>query len=500
MAQLPRSLEGALLPLSLTASRHRSQRAFVREKELYFVIPTYRLRDVGETIELYDEHFWRNGHSVRMIVFDDSSPAAQEKYYPCLEKTRTHNELYYVGPREKEQFAAHLNQRLRDKRLESLVKNLFRPSYGGNRNYTLMYTLGGLLVSSDDDMRPYALMEHSPESLAADEVCRGKLYRVGRNGYTRKSFDIIASFLDVLGKPASEVPDNFERGETLVDTAMDLETNATKGLASENSLMLQRGKMPDEAIVKMAQTFRSGTNDIDAIDYVEMFLANEDQINAEELNDIYVLVNFRPAVTKKNWRMDCGVAGYDNTFGLPPFFPTRLRFEDYIYRLWIQQEGIAAAHVDAAQNHTKSNYMRNPPAAEIFNEELANLLKRKINATVTRLDDLTIAFDYDGEVTARDAEEILDKIALLYKRAVEAAETAKSSERADSLRLFAANLQKAYYGFEPDFFQQNLLRIVDDVISVIKGSIELWPTLVEICYFQKGRKGLPQVRVKNQKK
>jgi hypothetical protein len=41
---------------------------------------------------------------------------------------------------------------------------------------------------------------------------------------------------------------------------------------------------------------------------------------------------------------------------------------------------------------------------------------------------------------------------------------------------------------------------VDDAISVIKGSIELWPTLVEICYFQKGRRGLPQVLVKNQKK
>jgi hypothetical protein len=28
----------------------------------------------------------------------------------------------------------------------------------------------------------------------------------------------------------------------------------------------------------------------------------------------------------------------------------------------------------------------------------------------------------------------------------------------------------------------------------------LWPTLVEICYFQKGRKGLPQIRVNNQRK
>ena len=113
--------------------------------------------------------------------------------------------------------------------------------------------------------------------------------------------------------------------------------------------------------------------------------------------------------------MDSGVAGYDNTFGLPPFFPTWLRFEDYIYRLWIQQDGVCSAHVDAAQNHTKSNYMRNPPAAEIFNEEVSNLLKRKIKSTLTRFDDLSIAFDYEGEVTAQDAEEILTKITELHR-------------------------------------------------------------------------------------
>jgi hypothetical protein len=468
--------------------------------DLYFVIPTYRLREVGETVEQYDEHFWRNGHSVPMIVFDDSSPANQEKYYPLLEQTKTHNDLYYVGPREKEQFLAHLNGRLRDKRLEGLVKNLFRPSYGGNRNYTLMYTLGGLMVSSDDDMRPYTLMENSPESLEPDEVCRGRLHRAGQNGYSPKSFDILTSFLDVLGKQACEVPPNFEHGELLVDTAMDLETNATTGLARENSLMLRRGPLADDAVVKMAQTFRSGTNDIDALDYVDMFLADEQQTTLDQLHDFYVLVNFRPVVTKRNWRMDCGVAGYDNSFGLPPFFPTRLRFEDYIYRLWIQQDGVVAAHVDAAQNHTKSNYMRNPPAAEIFNEEIANLLKRKIKATVARLDELGITFEYEGEVTAQDAEAILDKIVALHRRAAGAVNAERNPERAQALRLFAANLEKAFYGFEPDFFQQNLLRIIDDVISVIKGSMELWPTLVEICYFQKSRKGLPWVRVKNQKK
>jgi hypothetical protein len=472
----------------------------MHSRELYFVIPTYRLRDVGETVEAYDEHFHRNGHSARIIVFDDSSPVNQEKYYPLLEQTRTHQDVFYVGPREKEHFIAYLNRRLQDKRLEGLVKNLFRPSYGGNRNFTLAYTLGGLMVSADDDMRPYALMEPGPESLDEDEISRGRLHRAGKNGYVRKSFDVMSAFLDVLGKRAVDVPGNYVRGDVLVDTAMDLETNATKGLSRENSLILQRGPVPDEAVVKMAQTFRSGTNDIDAIDFAELFLDNEEQVDPDELNELYVLINFRPVLTRKNWRMDCGVAAYDNTFGLPPFFPTRLRFEDYVYRLWVQQEGVVAAHVDAAQNHIKSNYMRNPVAAEIFNEEVSNLLKRKIKSSVSRMDELGVDFAYEGEVTAQDAKEILDKVSALYGRALERAEKAAKPERAEALRLFAANLNKAFYGFEPDFFQQNLLRIVDDVVSVIKGSSALWPTLVEICYFEKNRRGLPQVRVKNQKK
>src|SRR4030088_859448 len=65
--------------------------AKMSEKDLFFVIPTNRLRDVGETVQHYDEHFWLNGHSVRMIVFDDSSPSNHAKYYSLLEQASTHN-------------------------------------------------------------------------------------------------------------------------------------------------------------------------------------------------------------------------------------------------------------------------------------------------------------------------------------------------------------------------------------------------------------------------
>jgi hypothetical protein len=144
--------------------------------------------------------------------------------------------------------------------------------------------------------------------------------------------------------------------------------------------------------------------------------------------------------------------------------------------------------------------MRNPPASEILNEELANLLKRKIKSSVTSLDDLGLAFDYDGEVTAADAEEILERIMALHARTLAAAAVAGKPGREEALRLFASNLKKTFHSFEPDFFQHNVQQVVHGVVRIIKGSIEIWPTLVEICYFEKNRRGLPQVRVQNERK
>jgi hypothetical protein len=158
---------------------------------------------------------------------------------------------------------------------------------------------------------------------------------------------------------------------------------------------------------------------------------------------------------------------------------------------------VATAHVDAAQTHVKSNYMRNPLAAEVFNEEICNLLKDKIRETVTHIDELGIRFAYEGDVTLEDCDRMLARVVALHGRVLEAVDRAESPERATALRSFAVTLEKAFYGFEPDFFQQNLIRIVDDVVSQFKGSLELWPTLVEVVYLQKRRSGLPLLRVGN---
>ena len=83
---------------------------------LTFAIPTYRLRDVPQTVQAYDDNFSANGHNVKLMIFDDSSPATQKKYYSLLEQTRTKNELYYVGPNEKEAFIQFVNKRLNNRR------------------------------------------------------------------------------------------------------------------------------------------------------------------------------------------------------------------------------------------------------------------------------------------------------------------------------------------------------------------------------------------------
>jgi len=153
------------------------------EPERYFVIPTHRLRDVGDTIHEYDEHFWRNGHSPQIIIFDDSTPANEEKYLPLVEQN-----AYSIGavlrwsPRKKEEFISYLNSPpAQINGWSPLVKNIFRPSYGGNRKLLSdVLPRAGLMVSSDDDMRP--LLPDGGEVLSRwddDEISRGRLHKVG---------------------------------------------------------------------------------------------------------------------------------------------------------------------------------------------------------------------------------------------------------------------------------------------------------------------------------
>ena len=248
----------------------------MQEKDLFFVIPTYRLREVGETVEHYDEHFWRNGHSVRMIVFDDSSPANQEKYYPLLEQTKTHNDLYYVGPREKEQFLAYLNQRLARQAAGGAGQEPVPPQL---RRQPQLHAHVHARRPDGQRRRRHAAVHADGAQPRVARLRRG-LPRPAAQGWGRTA---TAASRSTSSRPSSTCwASPSARCRTTTSAASCWWTprwtwrpTPRKGLARENSLLLQRGPLPDDAVVKMAQTFRSGTNDIDAIDYVEMFLGDE---------------------------------------------------------------------------------------------------------------------------------------------------------------------------------------------------------------------------------
>jgi hypothetical protein len=69
--------------------------------------------------------------------------------------------------------------------------------------------------------------------------------------------------------------------------------------------------------------------------------------------------------------------------------------------------------------------------------------------------------------------------------------------RRDPLGHFAAGLARTFYDFEPDFFQQDVSRMVDDEVGLIRSSLEILPTLLEIVYFKRHCRSLPMRRVRN---
>lgn len=476
------------------------------DNEPVFVIPTYRLRDVGRTVEAYDDNFHRNGHGTRIFVFDDSPETTSRKYYGSLEGISTYNEVYYVGPIEKAEFLDHVIRRTGVAMADSIIYRMFRPSYGGNRNFTLAYTLGRKFISSDDDMLPGGYVagnpgNHSP-ALAEDEVMKGEWVSSPSQSDWRE-FDVYAAFLDILGKSPATL--GFRTGEQVADARYDTKTNSIASWGDarppqKSSLIITPLESPLEGSrIRLAQSFRTGTGDIDAVELLGLFLYS-DAKSLEKLQAYFVMSDFTPVVTRRNWRFDCGVSGYDNESGLPPFFPTTLRFEDYSLRLWSSSyDGVAAAHVNAVQHHTRSLYMRPTLAEEIYNEAIAMFLKRKISETLTKVGDFGFDYGYDGVVQAEDISGILEEAKKLDS-AVELAGRKAKGIRQDELNKFRRRLNDLFAAYDEDAFMRNFSRRIDEENYAIRDCMTYWPTILEISNWRARSRGLPMRKVANKRK
>lgn len=437
--------------------------------EIKLTIPTYRNEHVSDTVRAYDQNFTKYGHEVPIFVFDDSPQETS------VDVSGVRNKVFYIGPSEKARFLDALIGRMCNENQE-LVKKIFRPSYGGNRNFTLVYTLGGKFISADDDMRPYGVIDRNNAKLNSREISRGRyIERKNLHLMERVEFDLYGRFTDVLGKKVSDI--DYEQGALLVDNLTDLVTNMTNGrlkVGTKNVLTLKKGKVHPDATIKHAQTFRTGSADVDIIDYVDEFLEDPTLISVNDMKKVFVIEDFKPVVTNENWRVDCGVSGYDNTEGLPPFFPTKLRFEDYVFRLWLQREEVASAHVDAVQNHSRNPYGRASLASDMLYEDIAKILKQMIHKSIVRINDVNLEFILDGNFRINDEE-----ARELMKKGAWAFESSKSAEKhREYYDEFMMETYQVFQEFDFNRFREHIQNTIDNEAKLISQTLQIWPHIL----------------------
>lgn len=466
---------------------------------LSLMIPTYRPSKVVETVRAYDNHFHKFGHTVPIVVFDDS-PGDQAARNLEERLGLVHNPVYVVGETEKCRLLSQLTGKVvRSARDRAVVERMLAPSFGGNRNHILLYSLGERFIAVDDDIRPYGLVSNDFNEGIGDEsvVILGRPVWLDSTNHYRIETDIIGTFDNVLGRRVSDIR-GYQLGQHVWDPKSDLYKNKSLTLAADRSLFHIESPAAEfnSAVIKMAETGLSGTDDLDTLDFLYFFIKDPRREDAAETGKVYVLAEYHPFISKDNWKTACGVSGYDNSDGLPAFFPTGLRFEDYAYRLWIQKTGIASCHVNAMQHHDRDVQERPKPWKDILNEEFANFLKDRLRESLESIEDVKLVFSYDGVIRPGDVDEIMhmgrkthDDLFVAQKNSV------SGSRRSDNLERIAHELKREFCNFDSSRLYRRMSATINDEVSMIKDSQDVWPSCLEFAHSLKKDGLLPIRRV-----
>jgi hypothetical protein len=139
-------------------------------KAMSLVIPTYRLRDVADTVNEYAAALKQYGHDEPIFVFDDSDEETYRRDFGLFCHKANAANVQYVGPPEKARFAEELRSRV-DARHRPHLPRALKPSYGGKR-YQTCRADAEARFSSDALARaygsPYERVSRPSAFLAAD--------------------------------------------------------------------------------------------------------------------------------------------------------------------------------------------------------------------------------------------------------------------------------------------------------------------------------------------
>lgn len=440
------------------------------QDQFFLTIPTYRINEAIETARRYVLSFNSFNHNIPIIIFNDRNGEPLKESFLSLEKLNYPAGIYYVGLSEKKQIINELQEKLGEK---ELIEEIFKPSYGGNRNFTIIYTYRSRFITVDDDIYPYSIRSVST-SLEGNQIASGNFVNMGSDEIYLKPENIVSEFRKYLGTKVSD--HSCQKGEYLEDDAMDLFTNNSKGGFSNNKLILVGNKIPEDALIAHCQTYRTGSPDIDTKDYIEEFLLNPYLITVNDLPRVYALSACKPCITSCNWRVDSAVSAFDNRQGLPPFIPTSLRYEDYIFRLWLTWNKVASANVAAIQTHKRSSTNRPSLADDFINEELTKIMKNGLRSAINKITQVSIDFkpiDFsDSEIlqSFNEAKIMSEKLA-----------EKMSSNKSDPhyFQDFSLALYNNFSGFDDKvFLLKTRNRLVREFL-LLQKTLKIWPKIIE---------------------
>ena len=439
--------------------------------ELFFTIPTYRHREVHKCVDEYLNHFGVYNHQIPIIVFDDS-PLDKSKitinFLSKVKKERPSADIRYIGPVEKRKYLSKLSSLNPD----PLLPEMLCPSYGGNRNWILLATLGNYFISVDDDMHPYGIFNRTKKN-NSDAVLEGT-YTRDLSCFEKESVDLIAAYTSMIGRIVGDYiasNPNVRAGNHLVDSNMDLALNMTVGELKDNQITISPGAINPKAIIKIVQTYLSGDADIDSKDLIGGFIKSGSE---EALRGVvplkYAVNNFKPCIVAEDYRLTGAVLGLDNSEGFICFLPTKLRFEDYIFRSYSKKPEIHVGYCPAVQTHSRSLANRNNIVKDFVIEEIATVIKKSIINGVMGISELEIRLAKDPSYDVKELYDIWNQLAeYLSKMDIT---TAHGEAFADALKEEMISTERA------GKFVANFTQRIDEEYSKIRRAIKIWPDMI----------------------
>jgi hypothetical protein len=365
--------------------------------EMVLGIPTIR-QQTDATVREYAENLRRHHHEGTTILVADDAPAgtnaALEAGLAAVAQACPGSRVAYLGPEEKFRYLEGL---------EACVPGasaLLRPGYGGNRNWLLLATLGRHLLSVDDDVHPYGTFRERarPSRLALEGAF---VSQAEWDRCLQVDFDLLGAYQTMLGRPVAEVVDAWAaRGQALAvgshlqDANVDLTLNLAHRPLQPAAVELVPGAVAPAGRIGIVQTFLSGDPDLDAKELVWAFHQWGDGRILQGRPPVqFAVETFRPCVLDHDFRLTAAVLGLDNTEGTIPFIPTRLRFEDYLLRLYSRRQAFHVGYCEAVQTHRRAMTSRNHIVGDFVIEGLATLMKTLINAGLRETGALAFQFN-----------------------------------------------------------------------------------------------------------